>query len=305
MSSASPAVTIGVPFRNPGRYFELALKSIFAQTFTDWELILVDDGSTDGSLQLAQSLDDPRVRVIADGRHMNLNYRLNQITALARGKFFVRMDADDVMRPNRIQTQVDFLRGAESNTVVGSACYSIDEHSTVVGWRRAPKQQRKGFAARHSFVHPTVCARTEWFRSNKYSESIVFHRSEDAELWCRTSDSTRFVVLPEPLLFYRELGTFSYQNYLGTSMGVLFLVREYSKGPLEYLYLISRECLKCWVSSVVSNIGEFKHLVKIRYKRVAEGERLAAEGVLDTIRQQTLPIRQAVLERACQPVSAG
>ena len=63
----TPRVTVGIAFRNPGRYFEPALKSVLLQTFTDWELILVDDGSSDESLTLARSLKDPRVRVYSDG----------------------------------------------------------------------------------------------------------------------------------------------------------------------------------------------------------------------------------------------
>ncbi|MEN6400626.1 MAG: glycosyltransferase, partial [Armatimonadia bacterium] len=67
---ASPMVTVGLPFYNNESTLLDAVRSIFAQTFQDWELVLLDDGSTDGSLEIARSIDDPRVRVIADGQNL-------------------------------------------------------------------------------------------------------------------------------------------------------------------------------------------------------------------------------------------
>ena len=101
-----PQITIGISFKNPGKYFRLALQSIFAQTFTtNWELILVDDGSTDDSLILVKSLEDERVYVYSDGQSKGLNVRLNQMIQLANAPYFVRMDADDIMHPQRLEKQ--------------------------------------------------------------------------------------------------------------------------------------------------------------------------------------------------------
>jgi glycosyltransferase involved in cell wall biosynthesis len=75
-------MTIGIPFYNAEAYLGDAIRSIFAQTYHDWELILVDDGSTDRSLEIARAVRDPRVRVISDGQNRRLPYRLNQITAV-------------------------------------------------------------------------------------------------------------------------------------------------------------------------------------------------------------------------------
>src|SRR4030095_13899936 len=92
-----PELTIAIAFRNPGQDFFIALQSVFAQSFADWELILCNDGSTDGALEFAQSLDDPRLRVINDGRSRGLASRLNEMVSLARGDYFFRMGADDIM----------------------------------------------------------------------------------------------------------------------------------------------------------------------------------------------------------------
>src|ERR1035438_10086132 len=94
-----PDVTIVTPFRDPGSCFELALKSVFAQTLTNWELILIDDGSRDESLSFARSLRDPRVRVFSDGRRRRQQVRRNEAIALASAPYIALMDADDIMHP--------------------------------------------------------------------------------------------------------------------------------------------------------------------------------------------------------------
>ena len=109
-------VSIGLPFFNAGRMLTAALQSIFAQSLEDWELILLDDGSSDKSLHLAASIQDLRVRLFSDGRNRGLSYRLNQSALLARGKYLARMDADDVMHPDRLRRQIGFCRSTPTST---------------------------------------------------------------------------------------------------------------------------------------------------------------------------------------------
>src|SRR5213082_2006357 len=81
LMSEQVSVTIGIPFLNARRYLEDAVRSVFAQTHGDWELLLIDDGSTDGSVAVVRHLDDPRVRVLSDGSNRGLSARLNQIAS--------------------------------------------------------------------------------------------------------------------------------------------------------------------------------------------------------------------------------
>src|SRR4051812_7590490 len=101
-ASTMPAASIGIPFMNNERELALAIRSVFAQTFEDWELLLCDDGSTDGSLELARSIEDPRVRVLTDGANRGLPARLNELARASTADIVVRMDADDVMLPTRL-----------------------------------------------------------------------------------------------------------------------------------------------------------------------------------------------------------
>lgn len=220
---AAPIVSIAIPFRNPGAYFDLAVRSVFAQSFTDWELTLIDDGSTDGSVEWASRIRDPRVKVLADGSHRNLAARLNQSARLARGRFLVRMDADDVMHPRRVATVLSALRQNDDCTVCGSWAYAIDGESRPVGLRRGSLRD-DGWHARLRFIHPTVAAPTAWFLANPYNEEVAFTRGEDAELWIRTRLTTRRVIVPAALLFYREVGIYRHDAYRQTATALRTII---------------------------------------------------------------------------------
>src|ERR1044072_1769559 len=98
-------VTIGIPVCNGRATVADAIRSVFAQSFRQWRLLLVDDGSTDGSLELMRRVGDSRVAVIADGVHRGLVFRLNQMVAMTETPYFARMDCDDMMHPERLQRQ--------------------------------------------------------------------------------------------------------------------------------------------------------------------------------------------------------
>jgi len=290
-----PLVSIGISFRNPGKHFELAVKSVFAQSFPEWELILLDDGSSDGAVEFARSLDDERVRVLADGRSLNLNLRLNQMIDLARAPYFFRMDADDVMHPERLLKQVALLESLDQNTVTGSAYYAIDENSRVVSLRGAERRQHYGFAARHSFAHPSVAASTAWFRKHRYSESFLFHRSQDAELWCRTSASSRFVWIPEALLFYRQIGVFSVDKHLGTMMGVLALARQYNKhSRMRCMAILAQELVRlyCRLGLDVFDVTYLPE--RWLHRTISPAEQESAQRIVEEIARVGLPLNAVV-----------
>jgi glycosyltransferase involved in cell wall biosynthesis len=285
-------LTIGISFKDPGEYFNLALQSIFAQTFTNWELILVDDGSTDGSLELAKRLNDERVHVYSDSKSKGFNVRLNQMIQLANTPYFFRMDADDIMHPQRLEKQYRLLCQCGQNTVIGSSAYSIDQYSQVFGLKTSRQEQKIGYLAKHSFHHPTVAASTQWFRQNNYSKNFIYQRSQDAELWCRTSEKTKFINLAEPLLYYREVGTFSFKNYLGTSLGILYLLNEHFKKPLyRYIFQFSLQLCKLWIVFIFDSFNMIHYITSRRYQHLDAQDLKSANLVLTTIQNQILPLK--------------
>ena len=209
-----PLVTIGLPVYNAGRFLVGALQSVFAQTCEDWELIVVDDGSTDNAWPVVEQLSDPRVRAMRDGVHRGLAVRLNQIGELARGKFIARMDADDMCHPERIERQIRYLEEHPSIDAVSTSLAVLDRHDRFAGWRAAHPDHAvicahplKGFG----FVHAATLARTDWARRNRYNEHNP--RCEDWELLSRTWRASRFANLTECLYFYREYDSFTMGKY--------------------------------------------------------------------------------------------
>jgi glycosyltransferase involved in cell wall biosynthesis len=285
-----PAVSIAISFYNPGPFFIAALKSVFAQTFADWELLLLDDGSTDGSVEVVSRLKDDRVRVFVDGVNRGLSYRLNQSAQLASGEYLFRMDADDIMHPERLCQQLAVLQSSSKQTVVGTACYTIDQNSQIVGWRPVTATQYTGYEARHSFVHPTVAAATTWFKSNEYSQDYRYRRAEDAELWCRASSHSEFKWVTRPLLFYRESGVFSISNYLAGQEALLDLIRRLEPGRAHRWLLSSKERFKMAFFRGLSVLHCNDLIVRHRYSRLSPEELAEPQRIIGQVFQTSLPL---------------
>lgn len=201
-------ISIGIPFYNAEDYLTDAIRSIFAQTYQDWELLLVDDGSTDCSLEIACSVRDPRVRVLSDGQNRRLPYRLNQITAEARYDLIGRMDADDLISPNRFEKQLVVLNTHPEVDLVTTGVCSITNDTHPVGMRFGSPDDtitgRKLLLGQCAIVHAAMLGRKEWFIRNPYNLSIP--RAQDYELWLRAYSKKDFkcYILSDVLYYYRE-----------------------------------------------------------------------------------------------------
>ncbi len=215
----APLITVAIAFYNNAVVLRDAIVSVFNQTYSDWELLLMDDGSSDGSRAIAERYAGPRVRVLGDGQNRGLVARLNQIAKEARGTYLARMDGDDVMHPRRFEVQLQYLHDHPHVDLVDSAMISIDEHGRIVGERgRGPRLfTLKGVLRGDTPYHATVLGRTSWFLANPYDPAYL--RVEDLELWCRTVTRSSFAHIEEPLYFVRE-GQIKVRNYSAAMAGV-------------------------------------------------------------------------------------
>ena len=205
--SGDPAVSIGLPFLNAGATLSAAVRSILAQTFTDWELILLDDGSSDDSLAIARSFVDPRIRVVSDGCNQGISHRLNQAVRMARGQYFFRMDGDDLAFPERLQRQHDFLVQHPEVDLVASNAVFFKHAEDVLGILKVAGHHAGIVARPHAgfyMPHPSWAGRRQWFADNPYNPD--FNGAEDQELLYRTCRSSVFACIEEPLICYRETG---------------------------------------------------------------------------------------------------
>lgn len=200
-----PLVSIGMPILNCEKTLCAAIRSILNQTYWNWELFLIDDGSKDKTLLVAKSFNEPRIRVITDGLHRNLPTRLNQAIAMSRGKYFARMDGDDIAYPERLQTQVQYLENHPDIDIVGTPMLVFGRDGQVIGSTTVKKSHSEICCrpwAGFYLSHPTWMGKLEWFRTHQYRPQAI--RVEDQDLLLRTYKISRFACLPELLLGYRQ-----------------------------------------------------------------------------------------------------
>jgi glycosyltransferase involved in cell wall biosynthesis len=289
----TPRVTVGLPFRDCASTLLEAIQSVFAQTCADWELVLVDDGSGDGSPRIAASVDDPRVRVLSDGVHHGLVYRLNQLADLARAPFLCRMDGDDLMHPRRLEVQLAYLEAHPEVDVAGSGAFALDDAGRIRGLRKPAGAEIADPAAvlgKPRLLHPTIMGRTAWFRANRYAPRFV--RAEDHELWCRTLAHSRFAVLDEPLLFYREPARVNLRNYVLSSRSGREIYRCYGPalvGRTGTAAHIARSLAKEACYRLASRVGLAGVLVSRRSTALAPEERARADATLERVRGTPVP----------------
>lgn len=289
------SVTIGMPFYNSEHTLPDAIRSVFAQSYQDWELLLIDDGSTDRSLEIARSVRDPRVRVISDGQNRRLHYRLNQITSLADRKYIARMDSDDIMHPDRIEKQMQQLESNPKLDAIGTAVYTIDNTNNPNGMRGSnpPSADPKVVLSQAILVHPTVVARAEWFRDNPYDEAFV--RAEDYELWCRTYKTSSFAALSEPLHYYREGARAPWKylkDYLQSTRTVKKILRIYgppSVGWPHTMQLIIRYTLKGEMYRAATLLGKQNSLIRRRNHALSDEDMKSALRGLDIVARTSVP----------------
>lgn len=232
-------VSVGIPMYNAEKFISYAIQSVLSQTHFNFELIITDDGSSDKSIEIVKSIVDPRIILLSDGENKGISYRLHQQIELAQGKYFFRMDADDIMFPDRIKKQVDFLEKNPDVDVVGSSCVVIGDGNEILGFRSpANISTLKETLYKVSFIHPTVAGKTNWFKVNKYS--LVLSGVEDFELWHRTFVKSKFFNLPEPLMFYRDPLTFKINTYL-------FRHKQIRKVYRSSKFLFDKPCMKSFL----------------------------------------------------------
>jgi glycosyltransferase involved in cell wall biosynthesis len=203
----TPTISVVMPVHNGERFLQEAIDSILGQTAVDLELIVVDDGSTDGTPAiLAQApIRDPRVRVCRLDRNQGIAGALNEGCRLARGAFIARMDADDVSLPTRLETQLRYLRLHPDVAVVGSWVRRIDQHGSLGAVQRYPSEPPLvawSMMFFNSIAHPTVVMRREALHMDAVYKA-EYPPAEDYAFFAGLSRTHRLANVPEVLLHYR------------------------------------------------------------------------------------------------------
>ena len=228
-----------MPVFNAGQFLKPALLSIINQTYPNWELIIMDDGSTDGCFDNLPELNDPRIKLIRDGENKGIANRLNQAIDLATGEFFARMDSDDISYPQRFELQLRQLQTHPELDLVAVRTLKINQQGNVIG-KLLFHQSHDEVCARpwlgFYLPHPTWMGRLSWFKKYKYIIPQSYY-SEDYELLLRSYKNSQFSCLPEILFEYRANNKIKWENQLKARLAVLKLQVYYFFSDAEYLYI--------------------------------------------------------------------
>lgn len=199
---SQPLISVVMPVHNGLPYVDEGIQSILGQTFKDFEFVILDDASTDGTFDALNewAKKDSRIRLHRSERNLGLSGSSNRVVQLARAPLIARMDADDVSRPERLMRQWEVMESLPDVALVGTLCDGID----AVGRRVRPRDRwrlirRSEFPP---FPHGSVMFRRAVFDEiGGYNEEYV--SAEDQELFLRIARSKRVVVLPDVLYHYR------------------------------------------------------------------------------------------------------
>jgi glycosyltransferase involved in cell wall biosynthesis len=242
---------------NAARFLNPAIESIVGQSYTNWELIVIDDGSTDSSLTVARAWSerDGRIRTVSHPVNRGLAVSLNYGFALSKGELIARMDADDVSLPGRLEAQVGFLDIRPDVAVVGTGAHFVDADGNGLGTGHL-LEDHEDIAANiyrtGPFIHPSVMMRRRFLESLG-GYDVRLRRAQDADLWLRGYRRFRYHNLSEPLIRCRigERGGVDTRSMLtGTFVLARSAVREgrpISRGIYAGRFLVSTALVKAGV----------------------------------------------------------
>lgn len=261
-------VTIAIPFYNAEETILDAVRSVFAQTHENWELLLIDDGSNDKSLELVQGIKDPRVSIYSDGKNLKLAARLNQIVDLAKYDYIARMDADDLMSPDRIEKLMSILIN-ENYDLVSCGTYSIKMNNSYNGYRGnyEEKYSFEGILNKsQKFLHAGLIARKSWYQRNRYNEQIPV--GQDTHLWLSASKALDFNAksISDPLYMYREEGNVTVKKLMKAyQVERDFYAPMIDNTLFKYKYM-TKSWLKTLIVKTMSIFGSLDYLLNRRNK---------------------------------------
>ncbi|MCX7169353.1 MAG: glycosyltransferase [Proteobacteria bacterium] len=273
---APPLVSVAMAMRNAAASIALALQSLIDQSFADWELVLLDDGSSDASVAVARHFADPRILIRADGRSLGLAARLNEAVAAARGRYIARMDADDVAYPERFARQVAFLEQHPEVDLLGTGAIIFDHAGQVIG--QLPLRTSHREIATHPWqgyylAHPTWMGRSGWFRQYPYDTRLS--KAQDYDVLLRSHAASCFAGLPELLLGYRQ-ESLSLGKILATRMQLAQAALRHGKTCGHYvrpLFAAAQQAAKFGVDALAIATGLHYRMLRHRALPVASRQR--------------------------------
>ena len=181
----SPIVTVLMPVYNGSKYLDDAIKSILNQTFQNLEFVIIDDGSTDDSLNIIKSYNDNRIRLIENKANQGQSKTLNKGINLARGTYIARVDQDDISRSDRLEKQLEFMEKNSDIDVCGSWVELMGKQSDVLNLETRSEEIKISLLTNQNLAHPAVMIRKSTLIKHNLDYDPKFIIANDYDLWVR------------------------------------------------------------------------------------------------------------------------
>ncbi len=241
-----PLVSVLMPVHHSGKYLEDAITSVLNQAYGDFELIIIDDGSNAACKQMIGNYTDTRIKVHVNKNNIGISRALKKGFDQCDGRYIARMDADDIMDPNRLEEQVKYMESNQEVAVLGSWITLIDDRNRIIGKRQypvEPEEIRRKILIRNPVAHPTAMVRKAMLPKTVFDDRLI--TAQDYDLWLRIGRKYALANLPLYLLKYRlHEGAIKSRRANRTHLDTLniklraILFYGYKPGLLAVLYLL-------------------------------------------------------------------
>jgi len=288
MVEERPLISIGMASHNGEKTLSSAISSLLTQSYENWELVMIDDGSSDRTLEIVLGFKDARIQVHTDGERSGLPARLNQAVSLSRGEFFARMDADDIAYPQRLELQLDYLLAHPEVDLVGAQVLIFDDQGHASGKREFPEHHEAVAAKPWSgfrIAHPAFMGRLQWFRRFPYDEGLL--KAQDQDLLLRACPTSRFANVPTILLGYRQDRITLKKLWVSRAYHTRALYRAFSEQAWKLVKALSLQAFKISIDTLAFALGLKQGLLRRRSTSVSELERLEWEGIWRHVHQES------------------
>ncbi|WP_228256307.1 glycosyltransferase family 2 protein [Acinetobacter wuhouensis] len=310
-------VSVIVPCFNSEKWIESAIRSVLDQTWGNLEILVYDDGSTDKSRAILESLSikDKRIKILGDGKNHGIVHALNYLLSVANGEYIARMDSDDICVINRIEKQVTFLQEKNFDGC-GSWFTEIGlGPSRVVRWEHTKFALKAAMLFQNTILHPTFLAHRKVFEHFKYRES--YQLAEDYDLFVRVAQKFNLANIPEPLLYYRRHTGQATQSKRESMESVTRRIRletlslnnikvseeeknihNLIRAPQSIYNMADFEKIELWLLKLIENFQEpdAKEVIASQWTRTAI--RAAPLGLIMFFKYKNSPIRQFINKKS-------
>lgn len=262
----NPKITVLLPVYNCEPYVKEAIDSILHQTFTDFEFLIIDDASTDSTVDIIKKIKDSRIKLIEKPVNTGYTNSLNLGLELAKGEYIARMDGDDISLPERFAKQVSFL-DSNQDVILCGTCFSIIDTNKIIMLPEKNDEIKIAFLKGNNMAHPSVMIRNNKIKEHKLIYDLKKEPAEDYDLWVRILAIGKIHNLQEILLNYRQHDTQVSQKreteQMRSALESRFKMLKYLNYPFqENDYTLLKKIMLPNSNISFSEIKSFLHLKK-------------------------------------------